>query len=158
MNPRIITILLGSVILSLGLVGLLFPQFTMDRILGFAVAPSHAANAVLGEVRATYGGLFVVMGLFTLFGALEPRANRARLQMIGFLWIGAALGRLVGAYIDGDPGVMGWVGVAFEGVIGLGLFAVPYLDGGSSSPHPVPVPAPVPAPPPVTSAPDEPQG
>ncbi len=132
MNPRITTIVLGAVIFALGLVALMFPQFAMERILGFAVAPSHAENAVLGEVRATYGGLFVVMGLFTLFAALDPKQHRARLQMIGFLWLGAGLGRLSGAYIDGDPGLMGWAGVGFEAVMGLALIGVPYLKSSEA--------------------------
>ncbi len=138
MNPRVTTIVLGAIIFGLGLVALLFPQFAMDRILGFAVAPSHAANAVLGEIRATYGGLFVVMGLCTLLAALDPAEQRGRLQLIGCLWLGASLGRLSGAYIDGDPGVMGWLAVAFEAAIGFGLIGVPYLKG---SPAPASAPA-----------------
>ncbi len=138
MNPRVTTIVLGAIIFALGLVALMFPQFAMERILGFAVAPSHAENAVLGEVRATYGGLFVVMGLFTLLAALDPHQHRSRLQMIGFLWLGASLGRLTGAYVDGNPGLTGWVGVAFEALMGLALIGVPYLRGSETQSTPAP--------------------
>ena len=53
-------ILVGFVILLLGAAGLLYPE-RMLGLLGFAVQnPSHVA-AALGEVRATYGGLFIVI-------------------------------------------------------------------------------------------------
>jgi len=133
MNPRVTTIVLGAIIFGLGLVALLFPQFVMERILGFAVDPSHAVNAVLGEVRATYGGIFVVMGLCTLLAALDPYEQRGRLQMLGSLWIGASAGRLWGAYIDGDPGMMGWLAVGFEALLGMALIGVPFL--GRSAPQ-----------------------
>ncbi|OLE43131.1 MAG: hypothetical protein AUI36_23985, partial [Cyanobacteria bacterium 13_1_40CM_2_61_4] len=94
MTPRVTTILVGFVILLLGAAGLLYPE-RMLGLLGFAVQnPSHAA-AALGEVRATYGGLFLVMGLAALLGAFDPVAHRGRLRLIGLLWLGAAAGRLL---------------------------------------------------------------
>ena len=127
MNPRIITSIAGTVILVLGLAGLVYPELVMAHLLGFAVDPSHGHNAVLGEVRATYGGLFVVMGVFALLSAADPAANRGRLLFIGLMWIGASAGRLLGVYLDGDPGLTGWVGVAFELVMGSALVIVSFL-------------------------------
>jgi hypothetical protein len=127
MNARIVTILVGLIILALGLLGLLDPEFAMKHILGVAVDPSRSANAVYGEVRATYGGLFVVMGVYTLLAALDPVAHRARLLFIGLLWLGACAGRLMGAYIDGNPGLPGWAGVAFELFMGGALVAAALL-------------------------------
>ena len=126
MNPRIVTSIVGTVILVLGLAGLIYPELVMAHLLGFAVDPSHGHNAVLGEVRATYGGLFVVMGVYALLSAADPAANRGRLLFIGLLWLGACAGRLLGVYLDGDPGLTGWVGVAFELIMGSALVIVSF--------------------------------
>jgi len=117
MNPRITTAVIGIVILGLGAAGLVYPDRVMG-LLGFAVLnPAHAA-AALGEVRATYGGLFVVMGIYALLAASNPFAQRGRLLFIGLLWLGACAGRLIGISVDGNPGLPGWVGVIFELIVG----------------------------------------
>ncbi len=119
MSPRITTIIVGVVIVILGLAGLFYP----DRIMGLLGFAPSSAPAVLGEVRATYGGLFVVMGVYTLLAAMDPAAHRARLMFIGLLWLGACAGRLVGAYVDGNPGVPGWLAAGFELIMGGALVA-----------------------------------
>jgi len=120
MTPRVTAILVGFVILLLGAAGLLYPE-RMLGLLGFAVQnPSHVA-AALGEVRATYGGLFLVMGLAALLGAFDPVAHRGRLRLIGLLWLGAAAGRLLSVYIDGHPGLPGWGAAIFELLMGGAL-------------------------------------
>ena len=70
-----------------------------------------------------YGGLFVVMGVYTLLAAVDPVANRARLLFIGLMWLGACFGRLVGVSINGDPGLRGWAAVVFEVLMGGALVA-----------------------------------
>ncbi len=123
MSPRLITIVVGMVMLALGVFGLIYPERTLG-LLGLAYAnPSHMA-AALGEVRATYGGLFVVMACFTLLAGLDPKAHRPRLLFIGLLWVGMCLGRLFGVYVDGNPGLPGWLAAAFELAIGAALVAV----------------------------------
>jgi hypothetical protein len=123
MNLRIATVIVGIITVALGLLALAFPEFAMKHLLGFAVDPSYSVNAVHSEVRATYGGLFVVMGFFTLLAALDPVAHRARLLFIGFLWLGTGAGRLLGVWLDGNPGLPGWVAVAFEALMGGALVA-----------------------------------
>src|SRR5262249_27726346 len=127
MNPRITTGVVGTLILICGLAGLIAPEQVMTHVLGFSVDPSHSQNAVHVEVRATYGGLFVVMGVYALLSVADPVANRGRLMFIGLLWLGACAGRLVGVYVDGDPGLPGWLGVAFELVMGGALVIASFL-------------------------------
>lgn len=127
MNSRAIVAATGTIILALGLFALLSPQLVMAHILGFSVDPSHAANAVYGEVRATYGGLFLVMGVFVLLAVMDPTAHRAQLTLVALLWLGACAGRLLGASIDGDPGIRGWVGAGFELVMGAAILAAAWL-------------------------------
>jgi len=120
MNARVTALVVAVVILALGVAGLIYPERVL-AFLGFAVQnASHSASA-LGEVRATYGGIFVVMGLYAVHAALDPFVHRSRLRFIGFLWLGACAGRLFGVWIDGNPGLFGWLAVVFELVVGGAL-------------------------------------
>jgi hypothetical protein len=125
MNPRVTTAIVGVIVLALGLAGLLYPDRVMG-LLGFAVLSPGSAAAALGEIRATYGGLFVVMGAYTLLGVMDPFAHRARLRFIGFLWLGVCAGRLVGASMDGSPGLPGWLGAGLELLMGGVLIATSF--------------------------------
>jgi hypothetical protein len=132
MSARGITLTAGIVILSMGVVGLVYPRTVMD-LLGF-VDPTAAPSAtVLGEVRATYGGLFTVMGASVMLAAMNPAGSRNRLLAIGLLWLGACGGRLLGVTIDGNPGVFGWLAVVFEGAMGSALLLAAQRAG---SPEP----------------------
>ena len=123
MNPRIWTIVAGLIIFTLGVLGLVYPERVLG-LLGLAYAsPSHMA-AALGEIRATYGGIFIVMGVYTLLAATDPALHRARLLFVGLLWLGACAGRLFGVYVDGNPGLPGWGAVVFELAVGGALVAV----------------------------------
>ncbi len=124
MNPRVTTSVIGVLTTVMGALALLYPAIVMDRVLGFAVAPAASANFVLGEVRATYGGVFTVLGIYTVLAAMDPATNRGRILMIGLIWIGACLGRLYGVVMDGSPSWWGWLSAAFEAVMGGLLIAV----------------------------------
>ncbi len=129
MNPRVATALAGTVTLLLGCAALVYP----DRVLGFlgfmVASPSQSA-AALGEVRATYGGVFVVLGAYTLAATFNPAQHRSRLVLLALVWFGACAGRLFGVSIDGNPGLFGWVSVAFELVMG-GLLALASVAASS---------------------------
>ncbi len=124
MNPRVITIIIGAITLIFGLCGLIFPEFVMSRVIGTAVLQSFSANFVIGEVRAAYGGLFTVMGVYTLLSGMDPALHRARLLFLGLLWLGLCGGRLIGVVVDGSPGLIGWFSVAFELIVGAALVLV----------------------------------
>jgi len=131
MNARVTTIIVGVIILGLGLAGLLYPSRIMG-LLGYAILSPSQSAAVLGEVRATYGGLFVVMGVYTLLAAVDPVAHRARLLFIGLLWLGACAGRLLGVSIDGGPGLPGWFAVVFELIIGGALLVAALMPSATA--------------------------
>jgi hypothetical protein len=114
MNPRIATGAVGAIMLALGSLALFLPEFVMAQVLGFAVHPSSAVATVYGEVRATYGGLFVIAGAYLLWAALNFESNRSLVFFVGLLWLGAAGGRLFGVFVDGNPGLFGWFSVVFE--------------------------------------------
>lgn len=146
MNPRVTTIVVGGVTLALGLAGLLYPDRVMG-LLGFAVLSTAKAAAVLGEIRAVYGGLFIVLGIYTLLAGFDPPAHRSRLMFIGFLWLGVCAGRLIGANVDGNPGLPGWLAAAVELLFGGLLVAASFIARSTTSDTYAP-----PAPPPPTPA------
>jgi len=133
MDSRVTTAVAGTIIVLLGLAGLLYPGRIMG-LLGFTVLNASQAAATLGEVRATYGGLFVVMGLFTILAAANPAAHRSRLLLIGLLWFGACAGRLLGVSVDGNPGLPGWLAVALEIVVGGALVAASFSKPAVAAP------------------------
>ena len=116
MSTRFLVGIAGIVFLALGIAGLTNPRWVMDFV-GYSAAT--ATVLVLGEVRGIYGGLFAVMGLYTLVAAANPAAHRGALLLIGLLWLGVCGGRLTGFYLDGDPGLPGWIAVGFESFFGL---------------------------------------
>ncbi len=146
MNPRVVAIVTGAVTTAFGLAGLLYPDRVMG-MLGFAILNTANAAAVMGEVRATYGGIFVVLGVYTLLIALDPAAHRARLMFIGLLWLGACAGRLLGVNINGNPGLPGWGAAAFELLMGAALVAASAM----ARPAYVAIPRPSPAAQPTAS-------
>jgi len=134
MNPRITVGTVGAITLLLGLGGLLQPQSVMNLI-GYAVAPTTSETFVRGEVRALYGGLMVVAGVFTLLSVADPRANQGRLLMLGLLWLGACGGRIFGIFVDGNPGLFGWLSVVVELVLG-GALVISSQSGGPAAASP----------------------
>ncbi len=123
MKPRVVTGVVGAFILLLGLAGLLSP-WRLLAFLGFGVLDQSQPAAALGEVRATYGGIFLVMGVATLLATLDPFAHRSRLAFVGALWLGACGGRLFGVFADGSPGLLGWLTAFLELMVGGALVLV----------------------------------
>jgi drug/metabolite transporter superfamily protein YnfA len=137
MNPRMTAAVVGVVTVVLGLVGLLYPAQVMG-LLGFTIVNASQSAAALGEVRATYGGLFVVLGVYTLLAAMRSTVARASPMLIGLLWLGMCAGRLLGASIDGNPGLFGWVYAAIELLMGGSLVASALLAAAEAAPNPMP--------------------
>ena len=120
MNPRIVAGVLGAITFVMGLGGLASPDRVM-ALVGFA--PSTEANRALAlcETSAVYGGLFAVLGAFTVWGAIDPAGKRAALLMAGLLWLGLCVGRAIAISRYGNPGIFGWVGVMWEAAFGMAL-------------------------------------
>ena len=120
MSPRVVAGALGAITLLMGIYGLAAPAGMLD-FAGFSPSLPTEPALAFGEARAVYGGLFTVLGAFTLWGAIDPPGKRSALLMAGLLWLGLCGGRLLGVSIDGNPGIMGWVAVLWEGAFGTAL-------------------------------------
>ena len=80
--------------IAFGLFGFLAPRYTASAL---DLAPTHSTMG-LSEMRASVGGLFVVAGAAALW-LDQPLAY----AMIGFAFLGAALGRVLSLVFDGPP-------------------------------------------------------
>jgi hypothetical protein len=120
MSPRVVAGALGAITLLMGLYGLASPAGVLDFV-GFSPSLPTEPALAFGEARAVYGGLFTVLGAFTLWGAIDPPGKRSALLMAGLLWLGLCAGRVLSVSIDGNPGIMGWVAVLWEGAFGTAL-------------------------------------
>jgi hypothetical protein len=113
-------------------VGLVNPGFILSFI-GFSITDPAVAAYQLGEVRAVYGGLFGVIGIFTLLSAIDPVASRGRLVLLGWCWLGLAGGRFLGAVLDGSPGLRGWTFIAGELAAGILVLVCTSVANGASA-------------------------
>ena len=121
MSSRTILAFVGAILVAMALGGLFNPGLIVWWI-GFSIANPTAPAFSLGEVRAVYGGLFAVIGIFTMISAIDPAANRGQLVVLGCCWLGLGGGRLLGAMVDGDPGLWGWAFIVLE--LGAGALVV----------------------------------
>jgi hypothetical protein len=99
---------------ALGLMGLVRPAAAATF-----TSMSPVGKLGVSEIRATYGGLFLFMGVFALI-VHEPLAY----QVLGWAWVGAAAGRAVSVVVDASRESKNFGGIAFEGVIGA-LLLIP---------------------------------
>ncbi len=90
----ILTLVATLLTIVFGLFGFVAPRYTAAAL---DLAPT-ASTMGLSEMRASVGGLFVVAGLAALW-LDEPLAY----AMIGFAFVGAALGRVLSLIFDRPP-------------------------------------------------------
>lgn len=109
MTIALLGVLIGAVLGGLGL-------FAPRRALAF-VGLTTASSEGLGEVRATYGGLFLVLELSAGYVWLG-RHDTAAMLAVGLAWVGAAIGRSLSVVVDGGRTPKNIAGVAFEAVTG----------------------------------------
>lgn len=80
--------------IGFGLFGFLAPRYTASAL---DLEPTHSTMG-LSEMRASVGGLFVVLGSAAIW-IDQPMAY----AMIGFAFCGAALGRVLSLIFDKPP-------------------------------------------------------
>lgn len=108
---------------ALGALGLLAP----NRAAAFTSIAPIGLNG-FSEIRATYGGLFVALGLWCLLGQSETVFCTAAIA-----WLGAAAGRLASIGLDRNLEARNLGGVCLEATVGLLLLSptwTRFLCGG----------------------------
>lgn len=115
---EIINIFGALVTMGMGCLGLLTPRLAAKLVRLGPTSPEGFA-----EFRATYGGLFVALGLAPLLWP-EPGLY----LVAGLAWLGAAVGRIVSMAADDAYFKFNSLSVLFESACaGLLLFGNPYL-------------------------------
>jgi hypothetical protein len=110
---RLLPLVAAGVTIALGALGLLNPSGAQS----FTGVRASAKEGV-SEVRATYGGFFLALGIMALV-TREPWVY----YTVGAAWCGAAGARIVSLFVDKvwTPKNLG--AVLFEGLIGVGFLA-----------------------------------
>lgn len=89
----------GLVFIALGGYNLLFP---VQGMLPFGLEINTVA--ALNEMRANYGGMHLVLGLFFLAGARRRQWTGTALLVIALFTGGLTIGRVLSLLVDGLPG------------------------------------------------------
>jgi len=93
-SNMIINVICALLTIAFGAFGFLAPRYT----LGALDLQTTSSNMGLSEMRASVGGLFVVLGAYAL---VFP--TKEAFFFIGIAFSGAALGRVVSAVFDNPP-------------------------------------------------------
>ncbi|WP_298835733.1 DUF4345 family protein [uncultured Roseobacter sp.] len=91
---EIVSIICCVLTIAFGLFGFLAPRYTAAAL----DLETTGSTMGLSELRASMGGLFVIAGAAAIVIG-DPVAH----AMIGFAFVGAALGRLVSLALDAPP-------------------------------------------------------
>ncbi|WP_171041564.1 MULTISPECIES: DUF4345 family protein [unclassified Pseudoalteromonas] len=102
--------LVGSVItIGLGLLGFLLPNVAASMV-GIKATSGLARS----EVRATYGGLFIGLGVSCLwFQSFEM------FIVVGIAWCLAAIARFIAIFIENETSPKNIGGIVLEGGVGV---------------------------------------
>jgi hypothetical protein len=109
MEPILILANVGAVATTLlGVLGLFLP----DKAAAFvSIAPAGLNGR--SEIRATYGGLFVALGVLCITAQTEMV-----FAVAGVAWLGAAVGRAYSALVDRNYDIKNVGGFALEAALG----------------------------------------
>jgi len=125
MNLKHAVRVLGVVLLASGVLGLIMPVAIAD-FAGLLVEPNTPNGMV--EIGAVYGGVPLALGAMALYATFSYGASAGpMLATVGFVFVGAAVGRLIVAFTGGMPTLSGWMFFSFEVVT-----AVVFLIGSTA--------------------------
>lgn len=109
MEPILILANIGAVVTTLlGLLGLFLP----DKAAAFVSISPVGLNG-RSEIRATYGGLFVALGVACIVTQAE-----IAFMVAGAAWLGASVGRIYSALVDRNSDIKNIGGIMLEAGMG----------------------------------------
>lgn len=92
-----------------------YSLFVPNGITGFTGISPQGGRGIT-EIRAIFGMLFIVLGLYPLVSR-SPVAYR----MLGYTYLGVGIVRLISIFVDKSSEQSNWVSVAFEIIFGIVL-------------------------------------
>lgn len=99
----------ATITIALGFMGLLFPKKAAD----FTGLSWKTAEG-FSEFRSTFGGLFVLLGLYPILDGTYHS-----FFTVGFAWLATGVGRLVSLVFDGGRTAKNFLATLFESGIGI---------------------------------------
>ena len=96
-------------------IGHLVVPLTMVEPMNIQLGGINAFN----EIRANYGGMHSLMGLFFLSGIFVAKLREAALVTLAIFTSGLVFGRVVSLALDGMPGTFIWLLLVGELVLAL---------------------------------------
>jgi len=125
MNLKHVVRVLGAVLLVSGVLAWIMPVAIADFV-GLQVEQGTSNGIV--EIGAIYGGIPLALGAIALYSTFSFGASAGpMLAAVGFVFVGAALGRLIVVFTGSTPTLVGWLFFAFEVVT-----AVVFLAGSTA--------------------------
>lgn len=129
MSSRRLRFIVGLLVAGLG-VAMVFSPLTVAELLG----RPHATSVQMINLRATWGGTLLGLGLFVAWlDALRPW-RRFGFGLLAWSMTGIGLARATGFVLDGSPDTLQWVWMSAEivlavaGVIALRRNRVPVAE------------------------------
>ena len=110
MIAKPLIVLTAAIFFLYGLVFLCCPHETLQ----FVVQASINSSSGVTDVRATYGGMSVGIGIVLYLLAREENTLTLGLLSVFILMITMAFGRVVGMVVDGAPNVFMYAYLALE--------------------------------------------
>jgi len=117
----------GLAFIGFGVTCFFVPTFPAELI-GYSL---DTADSYI-EIRAMYGGLQTVIGMFTLLGAIQADFRRASLILIMLVYQGLAIGRTAGLLLSPDQASTYTYGAGiFEVLMAVLIIFCVVGDGGA---------------------------
>lgn len=107
---KLLVQLTAAIFFLYGLAFLLFPNEALYAVVQSSVSSSSAIT----DIRATYGGMSLGVGLILYLLSSNPVTIKAGLWSVAFVLGGMALGRGVGIVVDGNANTTMYVYLALE--------------------------------------------
>jgi len=101
----------------------MFGMFFPEQFTGLADIQLTSTSS-LNEIRANYGGMHLLMGLYVLYLGLKRGETQTALWITGLFCSGYVAGRLISMGVDGMPNDVIFFYIAIEFIGALGAYGI----------------------------------
>jgi hypothetical protein len=127
MKEKVFLIIVGLNFIGVGLYNLAQP---VDGASIFEIVLANVSS--INEIRANYGGMHLLLGLFLIHGAFKMHIQRTALLVVALFTGGLVLGRITSLVVDGSPNEVVWALFIVEAVgflVASGLYFLSSIRG-----------------------------
>ena len=105
--------IIAAFFVTYGIAFSLVPEFMLDLVIG----ANETSSTGLIDVRATYGGMSIAVGLILHWLALQVDLVKQALQFIMVLMLAMAIPRLIGLTFDGEANWVMYLYLILEALV-----------------------------------------